>query len=133
MLRQPSTWLAIGLLALAFGMLLSHLLAWRRSREARLPPEELAFAWAQYLRRMQTSGMLVSLAVFIFFSQFIRNLLAILIFWLAVMVMVLYLLLLAWRDLAATRYHFRQLASRNLADQAKLKAEIQRARQEKPE
>lgn len=133
MLRQPSTLLAIGLLVVAFWMLLSHLHAWRVSKAERLSPEDLGFAWGQYLRRMQTSGMLVSLAVFIFFSQFLRNPLAALVFWLVVMLMVIYILLLAWRDLAATRHHFRELTHRNRSEQARLKEEIERARQQRGE
>ena len=116
------------LMAIALVMVSVHIAAWRKVERRKFGQAEYAFAWNQYRRRMQTSGMLVSLAVFIFVGQFVRPPLVAVFYWFGVLVMVIWIVVLALRDLSASQRHYSRLSRSNQAQQDQLKTEIKRLR-----
>ncbi len=83
-----------------------HLRSWRSARERDLEGEEFEFAHGQYRRRMQTSAMVSLVGVLIFIGQWVSGGVLVLFFWLAVVLIVVWIMLLAMADVMATRVHF---------------------------
>lgn len=105
-----------------------HLRSWRGIQLADLSVEELDFYRRQFRRRIQTSAMLGILAAGLFVGElltwWVRSYLFFIIYWGAILILVLWVALLAAVDIWATQYHFGRLKHKCLIEQAKLHAEI---------
>ena len=92
--------------------------------------DEIDFYRRQFRRRIQTSAMLGILAVGLFvgelLTRWISSQLFFIIYWAAMLLLVIWVALLAAVDIWATKYHFGQLRHKCLIEQAKLHAEIRR-------
>lgn len=119
---------AIAILAVAALLVAWHRRAWRRALGGRLSAAELKFAFEQYRRRMQTSVMLGLVGVLIFAGPWVTAPLAILLYWLGVIVLVLWIMLLAGADMLATRLYYAQLETEHHVKQFKLEAKLAAAR-----
>ncbi len=132
--------LAAVLLACAGGLLVWHLLSWRADQRRGLDPNEREFRRRQFRRRMQTTIMLALLAA----SLPIGHQLVILgrgagpqswwlkaavIFWAAVLVLLVWLVLLATADIWASKFFYGRLRDRNQLEQTRLKAQLWKLRQ----
>ncbi len=116
-------------LVLASGILAaSHRRSWRAAKEQALEGEALEFAHGQYRRRIQTSGMIALTGVLIFIGQWISGGVLVLLFYLAVVLIILWIMLLAMADGLATRVHFSRLQKDELMDQIRLQADLKRAK-----
>jgi hypothetical protein len=118
------------LLAAALGLMYWNVLCWRKTQLADLASGELDFYRRQFRRRIQTSAMLGILAVLIFVGElltwWINSHVFFIIYWMATLLLVVWVALLAGADIWATQYHFGQLRQKCLIEQAKLHAEIRR-------
>lgn len=99
------------LILLAATLLVSHWRAWVRSREdATLSEEERRFAWRQFRRRSQSSGMIGLVGLGICLYELVpRDELVVTVYLGGMILVVLWVLLLAVGDLIDTRVHFRRI------------------------
>jgi hypothetical protein len=120
------------LLLAALGLMCWHIISWRkiRTQPAAQNADDLDFYRRQFRRRIQTTAMLGILAAGLFAGEllprWIDSRLFLIIYWVAMMLLVLWMALLAAADIWATKFHFSRLSHKFLIEQAKLKAEIQR-------
>jgi hypothetical protein len=130
----PSLLVALVLCAASGGLMAWHVRVWRRLRDSGLDAAGREFHRRQYRRRMQTSGMLGLLGVAIFLGQalmlWLTSALAILLYWLGVVGLVVWMILLALADMAATSVYYSQEKSSSIVEQARLQGELRRAKNE---
>ncbi len=128
--RMWPFFLAAGMIvAVAAGLLIWHRRAWRRALAAKLSAGDLKFAFEQYRRRMQTSAMLLIVGAMICGGPWVTAPLAVLLYWLAVIVLVLWIMLLAGADMLATRMHYSRIETEHHLKQVKLHAALEVAEQ----
>lgn len=113
------------IVGVAAALLVRNVRAWQRARSANLSAGELKFALAQCRRRMQTSAMLAIVGGMIGGGPWITAPLAVLVYWLGVVVLVAWIMLLALADVLATRMHFAQLETEHHLKQVKLHAALE--------
>jgi hypothetical protein len=122
--------ISIFILSAALGLVYWHVCSWRKAQLADHAAGELDFYRRQFRRRMQTSAMLGILAVGLFvgelLTRWIGSELFLIVFWSAMLLLVVWVALLAAADIWATQYHFGKLRQKCLIEQAKLQAEIRR-------
>lgn len=118
------------LLAAAAGLMVSHTRTWRAAQADPVEPKELRYRQNQFRRRMQTSAMLGVLGAAIFIgyvlTPWIGSKLFAMIYWGAVLLLVLWMALLAVADMVATKFHFTRLKTDYMVEQAKLRAEMRK-------
>ena len=111
-------------------MMISHVRAWRTSRQQPLDADELNYRRRQFRRRMQTSAMVGVLAVALstghFLAFWIHSDWFELGFWGVTMLVACWLILLALVNLWATKRHFARQHDRGLVEQVRLAAEARR-------
>jgi hypothetical protein len=126
---RPFMWpflVAAGTIIAAAGSLIAwHVHTWKAARFANLTAGELKFAWEQYRWRMQTSAMLAAVGLLIGAGPWIAAPLAVLLYWLGVIVLILWIMLLAGADMLATRMHFSQIETEQSIRQVKLHAALE--------
>lgn len=114
----------------AVALLVWHVRAWRAVRGRHADPAEFDFRRRQFRRRVQASAMLglLGLAVFLGGLMMVYRLrpLAITLYWLAVIVVLGWLALLALADVLATKHYFGRIQDHYTVEQAKLRAELRR-------
>lgn len=129
MFTWSSTLFALVLLLAAVAMLLSHYRTWQRVRRQESDAEEFAFRQRQYGRRVQTTGLLVVLALSLLVGQWIVwPPLLVTIYWIVVLLLILWVTLLAAVDAWATRHHYARLRHEYLLEKHKLEVEVRRIR-----
>lgn len=107
------------LLAVSAALMMTHVKAWRDSREEVLDEDERTFRWRQFRRRMQTSAMVGLLAIGVFVGQVLpweewpRGFVY---YWCGVFLVVLWMALLAGADVLASRHHLSRKDQRALLD-----------------
>jgi hypothetical protein len=109
-------------------LILVHRRTARRAAEVFGAPEEREFAASQYRRRVQTSAMIGLVGVLLFAGQWVEHPIGVLVYWLAVVLLVVWIMLLALADVVATRTHFSRLRRGSLVEHARLQAELHLAR-----
>jgi hypothetical protein len=118
------------LLLAAVVMMISHIRAWRSFKRQDADAEDAGYRWRQFRRRMQMSAMLgmVAIAVPVGFvlSPYLRSGWFDFVYWIATMLVVCWIILLAAVDIWATKYHFGRLHQKCLIERAKLEAEARR-------
>lgn len=123
---------SVFLLLAAVGLLVSHVRSWREFQRQESNAEEFDYRRRQFRRRMQTSAMLALLAIAIsvgyMLTVWLRSGWFAAVYWSAVMLVVCWVALLAVVDMWATRHHFGRLRYEHRVEQAKLQAELRRAR-----
>jgi hypothetical protein len=111
-------------------LMLSHVRAWRRHREAELDEKELDFRRRQFRRRMQTSAMIgllgITLSVGYFLTIWSNSGWFVLGFIGTMSFLICWVCLLALVDIWATNRHFSLIRNKNLLEQTKLRAELRR-------
>lgn len=126
----------LAIVLLGGGLLAWHWQSWRAAREQNDEPGELAYQRRRFRRRMQTSGMLCLLGAAMAGGQAIpprQHPSLFVFFWTGVALLALWAMALAVTDLLATRIHVGRLVRRQLAEQAKLQAELTRKTAEQGE
>jgi len=116
--------------AAAGGLLVWHRRVWQRAQGPAIEPAERDYRWRQYRRRMQTSAMLGLLGLAVLAGR-LMMLLHIsptlhLIYWGAVVLLLLWIALLALVDAWATQFHYGRIRDRFAVEEVRLKAELRR-------
>jgi cytochrome bd-type quinol oxidase subunit 2 len=110
--------------------MVAHVRTWRRAVGCAATREELDYRRRQYRRRMQTSAMLAVLAVALFVGEWLTGEIAsrwfAIVYWLATLVVVGWVGLLALADVLATKIHYDRIRHGYVIERAKLEAELRR-------
>ena len=117
------------LIVLGLVLIAWHMAAYRRTQHIAETPDG-DFNRRQFRRRTQASVMIVILGVAIFCGQLVQSKLWGIYYWVAVLLIVFWMGLLALADIVATQYHYGRQRDRDRLNLAKLKAEL--ARQSEP-
>jgi len=102
----PSLLLATFLAALGAGLMLWHLRAWRAAQQDAPDTRDWTFARRQFSRRRRVSLLIVALGVLIAAGEFIHDPVLALAYWSGTLLLVLWIVLLAILDMAASHQHF---------------------------
>lgn len=116
----------LGLLAAAVAWMLWHVRGWRGAQRAALEPAEYEFRRRQFRRRIQTSGLLAALAVALLIGPHIEDPFWATWYWIGVLALLVWLVLLALADIAATHLHFARVRDEFRAEEAALRHELRR-------
>ncbi|MEX0641469.1 MAG: hypothetical protein WD468_02145 [Pirellulales bacterium] len=126
----PTAVLSLSLVALSMLLIALHRRTARRAAETFQDPEEREFAASQYRRRMQTSAMIGLVGVLVFVGHWLDHSIGELIVWLAVVLLVVWIMLLALADIVATRAHFSRIRRGAIVEHARLQAALHHARKQ---
>lgn len=121
---------AVTLLAVSGGLIVWHVLAWRRADHGGLADADYRFYRSQFRRRVQASAMLGLVGVLSLVDLWMVDVTARVVLWCVILLVVLWSLLLAAADWLASRLHFDKLLSANAVEHALLKREIEKLRRE---
>lgn len=125
-----SALVALLLMAVSAGLTVWHAKTWHAAQAEPLEPADRDFRRRQFRRRMQTSGMVGVVGVAIFLgtvlTPWVASPLFAFVYWAAVLLLLVWLVLLALADLLASRFHFSRMRSQNVVEQAKLRAEARK-------
>lgn len=118
------------LLACAAALLFSHARTWRHAVACAATREELDYRRRQFRRRTQTSALMAVLALALFAGQWLTHAIDsrwfAIAYWLAVLIVVGWVCLLALADILATKFHYDRVRDGYVVERAKLEAEIRR-------
>ena len=125
-----SALVAAALLLVAAGLIFWNLRQWRSIRPESLAENEYGYRWRQFRRRIQTSAML-GLAGAAFFAgdllhEWIDSDLFFLIYYLALLLLILWIVALAVVDVWATKFYYDRLRNKYFNEKLKLEAELRR-------
>ena len=121
------------LLAIAIGLIVSHVVSWQRFQQEDQDKDkvETDYRRRQYRRRMQVSAMLAVAAMAMLIGLLIsrRDWPSVFVFWwTGVVLLVGWIILLAMVDALATRRFFRRMRHNRTIDEARWRAEFERER-----
>jgi ABC-type Fe3+ transport system permease subunit len=123
--------LALVLCACSAGLIVWHVRARKRLRAAEIDAFERHFRRRQFRRRMQTSAMLGVLGAAIFVGQlmmlWVASPLFVAVYWSAVVLLVLWMLLLAMADMADTGLFYSRQTGNSAVEHSRLQGELQKA------
>jgi hypothetical protein len=114
------------LLIVSAGLILWHLVEWRKVGAPAQAGRYRDFAWRRFRRRVQASGLIGVIGLMILATRWIEDRRLELAWWLAVLLFLFWLLLMALGDALSSRTYYQGEYRRNLAKQAKLQTEIRR-------
>jgi hypothetical protein len=119
------------LLLAAAGLFFWNLRQWRKVRPESISKDEHDYRRRQFRRRLQSSAMLGAAGVAIFVPELLPQKITenpyFLLYWVAVMLMVLWVVLLAAVDIWATKFYYDRLRNAYFHEKLKLEAELRRA------
>ena len=119
--------------ALVFGsmvLLACHVKAWREADHGGLSERDYEFFRRQYLRRMQSSGMLGIIGLLILGHLWVRDNSMLALYWTGVLGLLVWTVLLAASDFAASRLHYSSQVADQQTEHLLLKREIEKFRRE---
>lgn len=113
----------------ASGLLLwIHQRAWQLAQREGLDERNFDFRRRQYRRRMQASAMIAVVGVAVLGSLAVTDPIMTAILWIVVLVLVGWMLLLAFADMISSMLHYKQLRAEYAAEHASLQAQLERSR-----
>lgn len=122
-----------GLLVAASLILLAmHVKTWREADHGGLAERDYEFYRRQYRRRMQTSGMLGIIGLLLLGHFWIRDTMMLALYWSGVLGLLIWTVLLALADWAASRLHYGPLVTDQQREHLLLQREIEKFRRESP-
>ena len=125
---------ALVLLVSSVVLIAWHVRVWKRLQREDIEPHERDFRRRQYRRRMQTSAMLGALGTAIFVGQllmtWVTSRMVLVVYWSSVLLLVLWMVLLALADMAATSFYYCREKNDSLVEHARLQGDLRRARTE---
>ena len=138
----PSALFSLMLLLFSGVLMLMHWRSWKAFQQENLPQMERDYRRRQYRRRMQASGMIgiVGIALFVGVAFFlgreslipwIEDIVLIVSYWFAVLLITVWMALLALVDVWATRRYLTRICENDLMEQTKLHADLFRQRHQK--
>jgi hypothetical protein len=133
----PSALFSLSLLLVSGVLMFMHWRSWKTLQREERSPVELDYRRRQFRRRMMASGMIgvVGIVLFIGMALFmgpeslipwINDLMVIIIYWFAVVLITLWMILLAFVDVWATRQYLTRICEDDLLQQTQLHANLLR-------
>ena len=119
--------------AVVFGSLVLlawHVKAWREADHGGLSERDYEFFRRQYRRRMQSSGMLGIIGLLILGHLWVRDNSMLALYWTGVLGLLVWPVLLAASDFAASRVHYGSQVADQQTEHLLLKREIEKFRRE---
>jgi hypothetical protein len=116
------------LLGISALLLWIHLRAWRAYQCEGLEEQAFDFRRRQFRRRMQASAMIGIVGILVVISLALTEPVMIAILWLVVMSLVLWMLLLAFADMASSYFYYNQIRAQHTAEHATLQAQVDKIR-----
>ena len=128
----PTIVLSLALLLASALLFFWHWRGWKTTRDAETNEAERDYAWSQFRRRAQATAMMGVLSLLMLASLLLEFMSpwVFVIYISAMLALVGWVVLLALADMIATRQHYAHAQTKNLAEQARLKAEIYRLQEE---
>lgn len=123
-----TTIVAALLVGVAIGTYLWQARAYRTSQASEVEPHEADFHARRHRRRTQISMLLAGVAVAMLLGVLLRDPLVLALYWLAVLLLLLWIVVLAMIDASASHTFYTRVRSRQLAEQAALQAQLQARR-----
>lgn len=123
-----------GLLAIAVGLIVSHVVSWRRYQQEPKDKLETDYRARQYRRRIQVSAMLAVAAAAMLIGLMIswRDWPSVFVFWwTGVLILVGWIILLAMVDAVETRRFFRRMRHDRSLDQVRWRTDFERQKSER--
>jgi hypothetical protein len=135
----PSALFSALLIVVSGSLMLMHWRAWKGFQQGELPQAEFDYRRRQFRRRMQASGMIgiVGLALFVGVAFFlgreslvpwVEDVVVILVYWFAVLLVTVWMFLLAFVDIWATRRYLTRICEEDLMAQTRIHADLARQR-----
>ncbi len=125
------------LLGCAVALMAMHLRTWRHAIGCAPTREELDYRRRQYRRRTQTTAMMAVLAVSLFVGELLTGAVNsrwfAIAYWLAVLIVVGWVGLLAIVDVLATKFHYDRVRQDYVIERAKLEVELRRKHKNGPD
>ena len=127
-------WLTLALfpgavIALGLALMVSHLRTWRRMRGQLAVADERRHFRRRFLRRLQTSALLTLAGIGLIVGQLIPPRVwpsLFVVFWCGLMLLLVWVVLLALADAAATRAYVGRLQRQRTAERSELEQELMR-------
>lgn len=137
----PLDWITLvalpgAVIALGLGMLISHLRSWRRMQGQLASGDERRHFRRRFLRRLQTSALLTLAGIALIVGQLISPRVwpsLFVFFWCGVALLLVWVILLAMADAAATRAYVGRLRMQRTAERSKLEQELMRIKRRRQE
>lgn len=112
---------------LSIVMAIGHVRAWHGTRSTEADKNELSFARRKFRRRLQVSFMIAATGVAILVGSLLpAEPILWSVFWIAVMLWVVWIVILAAADLVDSRTHYGELRHDQLVMRSQLEAELRR-------
>jgi len=124
--------LSLSLLAGAIALMVWHWRSWCRLRDTTTQSPEQDYAWCKFRRRAQATAMMAILAMLMLASLRLDRMAQWVgaVYILTMLILIAWIVILAFADMVASRQHFGHARTRNLAEHAKLKAELYQLEEE---
>ncbi len=120
---------SVSLLLLSVVLAIGHVRAWRDARSRITDKNELAYARRKFRRRMQVGFMIAAAGVAILAGSFLpAEPMLWSVYWIAVMLWVVWIAILAAADIVDSRTHYGELHHDQLVMRSQLEAELRRHR-----
>ena len=126
----PTTLFSAALVLGSLIMLAWHVKTWREADHGGLAERDFNFHRRQYRRRMQASGMLGIIGLLILGHLLVRENTMLAMYWAGVLGLLVWTVLLAASDFAASRLHYGPRVADQQAEHLLLKREIEKFRRE---
>jgi hypothetical protein len=126
----PTLLFSAALVFTSLVMLAWHVKAWREADHGGLAERDYEFFRRQYRRRAQSSGMLGIIGLLILGHLWVPDNTMLAVYWSGVLGLVVWTVLLAAADFAASRLHYGQQVAEQRTEHLLLKREIEKFRRE---
>jgi hypothetical protein len=131
----PSALFSLVLFIVSAVLMYMHWRAWKVFQQGELPPAEFDYRRRQFRRRMQASGMIGIIGVALFAGvafflgreslvPWIEDVVVIVTYWFAVVVVTAWMFLLAFVDMWATRRYLTRICEDDLLEQTRFHADL---------
>ncbi len=126
----PTLLFSAGLILTSLQLMAWHMKSWREADHGGLSERDAEFFRRQCRRRMQTSGMLGVIGLLIFGHLWIPDNTTLALYWAGVLGLLIWTVLLAVGDFAASRLHYRPQIADQQTEHLLLQREIEKFRHE---
>lgn len=126
----PTLLFSAALVFTSLVLLAWHVKSWREADHGGLAERDYQFHRRQYRRRMQSSGMLGIIGLLILGHLWVADNAMLAVYWAGVLGLVVWTVLLAVADLAASRLHYGPQVAEQRTEHLLLKREIEKFRRE---
>ena len=122
--------IAAGLVfSISVALIAWHVQEWRRTKKTAADDRERQFAWRRFRRRLQASSIIGLVGAMIFATSIVANPVTALAYWMAILLLVIWMMALAVGDAISSRNFLRAEHRRQVSEQIRFQADILRESQ----